>query len=125
MKNVVHRSRPHSDLHRFGLIEEFSQRYGEAGNSMQGLQLRCWVKKYAWRIIIGGTLALKRLIDMSVAGVLLVGLSPLFMCVFLAIKLTAGGPALSWQTRVGRWGGESPLGATVFNTKYGLGKMLV
>ena len=119
MKNAVPRSDLGSDLPRVDLrvdlprvdlIEELSQRYDEAENPMRGLRLRLrsWIKKYAWRIVVGGTLFLKRLIDMSAAGVLLLCLCPLFTCVFLAIKLTDGGPTLFWQTRVGRWGKEFP-----------------
>jgi lipopolysaccharide/colanic/teichoic acid biosynthesis glycosyltransferase len=53
-----------------------------------------------------GTGALKRLVDVVGAGLLLILLSPLFLVVALLIKLTDGGPVLFWQTRVGRWGRE-------------------
>jgi lipopolysaccharide/colanic/teichoic acid biosynthesis glycosyltransferase len=70
------------DLHS-NLIEELAQRYDEAENPVRGLRwrLRSGVKKYAWRIVVGGTLCLKRMIDMGAATVLLACLSPLFVCV--------------------------------------------
>jgi lipopolysaccharide/colanic/teichoic acid biosynthesis glycosyltransferase len=65
-------------------------------------------KKYAWLVLVGGARILKRSLDVTGALVGLVLLSPLFFLVALLIKLTDGGPALFWQTRVGRWGREFP-----------------
>jgi lipopolysaccharide/colanic/teichoic acid biosynthesis glycosyltransferase len=48
----------------------------------------------------------KRLLDVTVSLLLLVGLLPLFAIVAVLIKLTDRGPVLFWQTRVGRWGRE-------------------
>lgn len=48
--------------------------------------------------------ALKRAADVLVSGLALLLLSPLFLVVALAIKLTDFGPVLFWQTRVGRYG---------------------
>ena len=48
----------------------------------------------------------RRTMDITLATILLVGLSPLFAFVALLIKATDGGPVLFWQTRVGRWGRE-------------------
>ncbi len=49
---------------------------------------------------------LKRLLDLSVATIGLVTLSPVFAIVAILIKLTDGGPILFWQTRVGVRGKE-------------------
>ena len=38
----------------------------------------------------------------------MLALSPLFLLVALAIKITDRGPVLYWQTRVGQWGREFP-----------------
>src|SRR5947209_13217674 len=90
--------------HRILLMEELYQRYG--GGRARGW--RFYRKKYAWLIVVGGAQVLKRAIDIvaSVAG--LICLSPLFLVVAVAIKLTDGGPVLFRQTRVGRWGREFP-----------------
>ncbi|MCL4122362.1 UNVERIFIED_CONTAM: hypothetical protein GTU68_045928 [Idotea baltica] len=45
---------------------------------------------------------------MSVAALMLIALSPLFVVVALCIKFTDGGDILFWQTRVGKWGREFP-----------------
>ncbi len=92
--------------HRISLIEELHARYG-GGNQFK-LRLRYWRKKYAWMIVLGGARALKRLLDVTVAGAAMICLSPLFAVVALCIKLTDGGPILFWQQRVGRWGREFP-----------------
>ncbi len=47
---------------------------------------------------------IKRLLDVTAAGLLLLLLLPLFAVTALLIKLSDGGPVLFWQTRVGRWG---------------------
>jgi lipopolysaccharide/colanic/teichoic acid biosynthesis glycosyltransferase len=44
--------------------------------------------------------------DIVVACVALITLSPIFLLLALIIRLEDGGPALFWQTRVGLWGKE-------------------
>jgi lipopolysaccharide/colanic/teichoic acid biosynthesis glycosyltransferase len=44
--------------------------------------------------------------DIIVACVALITLSPIFLLLALIIRLEDGGPALFWQTRVGQWGKE-------------------
>jgi lipopolysaccharide/colanic/teichoic acid biosynthesis glycosyltransferase len=46
----------------------------------------------------------KRVLDLLVSLLMLVALSPLFLLLYLAIRLTDGGPALHWQDRVGQFG---------------------
>ena len=95
---------------RVELMEELYRRYGSkaSGPGGLGLRLRYWRKKYAWIIVVGGAKALKRLIDIVGASILLLCLWPLFLVVALCIKLTDGGPVLFWQTRIGLWGKEFP-----------------
>jgi len=57
-----------------------------------------------WRFTVWGAYALKRLIDVVIASVALVVLSPVFLLTWLAIKLTSSGPAFYARTRVGRDG---------------------
>lgn len=48
--------------------------------------------------------AFKRFVDIVVSGVVLSLLSPFFLAIAIAIKLTDWGPVLFWQDRVGRHG---------------------
>src|SRR5262245_28440225 len=93
---------------RLSIIEKLYYRYGGGGSGGGKffLRMRFWQKKYSWLVVLGGARWLKRALDMFVAGFALVCLSPLFLIVAICIKLTDGGPALFWQTRVGRWGKE-------------------
>lgn len=65
---------------------------------------RQWVKVLTWRIVIGGSLFIKRSLDLIVAGsALLIG-SPLILLVIALIKLEDGGPIFFRRTRIGRRG---------------------
>lgn len=88
------------------MIEELRVRLDRARGGRGGL--RFWWKRNAWRIVIGGTRRLKRLIDIVGALAALLLLAPLFLLVGLLIKLTDRGPVLHWQVRVGQWGREFP-----------------
>jgi len=66
------------------------------------------VKKKLWTFVIQTTLFLKRLLDIMVALVALLLLSPLFAIVALLIKLTDGGPVIYVQTRIGKQGKAFP-----------------
>jgi lipopolysaccharide/colanic/teichoic acid biosynthesis glycosyltransferase len=96
--------------HRVLLLEELHRRYGGGllGTGSWLRRWRFWRKKYAWILIVGGAKVIKRAIDIVVAISMMILLAPLFLIVALLIKLTDGGPALFWQTRVGRWGREFP-----------------
>jgi lipopolysaccharide/colanic/teichoic acid biosynthesis glycosyltransferase len=87
------------------LIDELYARL-DRGQAARGP--RFWWKRNAWRLVVGGTQVVKRAIDIAGAAFALLLLSPLFLGVALAIKLTDGGPILHKQTRVGRWGREFP-----------------
>ena len=91
---------------RIEMLEELERRFSSEGSKRRRLVL--WRKRVAWALVIGGARFLKRSIDViaSVLGMLV--LSPLFLLVALAIKLTDRGPVLYWQTRVGQWGREFP-----------------
>jgi lipopolysaccharide/colanic/teichoic acid biosynthesis glycosyltransferase len=88
--------------HRVQLIQELHRRYSRSGSA----RFRFWGKKYAWILTVGGARAAKRLFDIAVSLAMLLLLSPLFLVVALAIKLTDGGGIFFWQTRVGQWGRE-------------------
>ena len=73
-------------------------------NSRTGLRARDFVRTWAWGFMVRNSYRLKRLIDIlaSLAGILV--LSPLFLFLALAVKLTSPGPVIFAQTRVGRYG---------------------
>lgn len=99
---------PNSEAaHRVLLAEELYRRYGASRSGFRK-RLRYVRKKWLWRLAIHGSLALKRMLDLTVAIAMCVVLSPLFIVVATCIKLTDGGTVLFWQTRVGKWGREFP-----------------
>ena len=66
-----------------------------------GIRLRRWIKLGLWHAVVGGSLGLKRLLDMLAAGCALVLLSPLFLLTMILIKREDGGPLFFKQTRIG------------------------
>ena len=89
------------------LVERMHRRYGGGvGGSFLSQRLRFWIKVSAWRFVVGGSLLLKRAIDIAGALGALLALSPLFIFVAAAIKATDGGAVFFWQKRVGRFGRE-------------------
>jgi lipopolysaccharide/colanic/teichoic acid biosynthesis glycosyltransferase len=72
------------------------------------MQVQYLRKRLLWRLVVGGANSIKRAIDLIVCVAMTVLLSPVFLIVGLAIKLTDGGPVLFWQMRVGQWGAEFP-----------------
>ena len=66
--------------------------------------MRLLLKRHLWRIVIGSTYFLKRLIDILAAGLLLILLMPLFLITAALIYLNSPGPVIYKQTRVGQWG---------------------
>lgn len=63
-------------------------------------RLRLWIKRGAWRVVVGGSSALKRILDLVISLGALVALSPVFLVTMILIKLD-GGPLFFKQTRVG------------------------
>ncbi len=93
--------------HRVELLEELYKQYGVEKSGFSR-KLHFWRKKYAWIIIVGGAKLLKRMIDIIASICGFIFLSPVFLFVIAAIKLTDRGPVFFWQTRVGQWGLEFP-----------------
>ncbi len=94
-------------MSRRQLVEELYRRYAcpiRGGNMRR--RLRFLRKKYSWTVVVGSANVIKRLADMFVAALALLLLSPLFLFVAVAIKLTDGGSILFRQSRVGQWGRE-------------------
>ena len=98
-----------SGLRRKALVDELYRGYGDVRSSSRPIRsLRIGLKKFSWIAIVEGTKFLKRLMDILVAFVALVALSPLFLLVALAVWMEDGGSPLFWQSRVGQWGRAFP-----------------
>jgi lipopolysaccharide/colanic/teichoic acid biosynthesis glycosyltransferase len=95
-------------IERGELINELYGRYSRKGSNSNVSQLRFVVKRILWISVVDGTRLAKRLVDVCASLCGLLCLSPLFVAVAMAIKMTDGGPVLFWQTRVGQWGREFP-----------------
>ena len=69
---------------------------------------RAWLsallRKSLWRLNRATPQTVKRLIDATVAGLVLLFCLPVFAVIALLIRLEDGGPVLYWQTRVGKYG---------------------
>ena len=93
MGSFLERSRD-ADLDQ--LVRELASR--RHGNTRRSLRLR------AWKLTVIGSYAVKRAMDLagSLAGMAL--LSPVFLAIALAVKLTSPGPVIFSQVRVGRYG---------------------
>ena len=83
-----------ADLDR--LVDELSAR--TRGNRRRSLRLM------AWRSTVFAAYAAKRLIDIVGSGLGMVLLSPVFLAIAVAVKLSGPGPVFFSQTRVGRYG---------------------
>ena len=68
------------------------------GNTRRSLRLR------AWKMTVAGSYAMKRAMDIIGSGIGLILLSPVYLAIAAAIKLTSPGPVIFSQTRVGRYG---------------------
>ena len=77
------------------LRELASRRYGNKRRS---------VRLQAWRLTVRFSYAMKRTIDVFGSLVGMVLLSPVFLGIALAVKLTSPGPVIFAQVRVGRYG---------------------
>ncbi len=88
------------------LLEQAYKKYARDGLrvSRWRLWLRFMIKKNAWMVVLEGSRALKRLIDIVGSALGLVALSPVFGMTALLIKLEDGGPIFFSQQRVGKWG---------------------
>ncbi|GAB5558402.1 MAG: sugar transferase [Synoicihabitans sp.] len=84
-------------------IVEYWSRAGTARGRWR-LNLRFWRKRLLWAGIVGGTRAVKRLMDIVGSAVALLALSPVLLVTIVLIKLEDGGSIFFCQKRVGRFG---------------------
>ena len=93
MESFLERSRD-ADLDQ--LMDELASR--SRGNKRRSMRLM------AWKMTVTGSYTVKRLIDIvaSLMGMLL--LSPVFLAIAAAVKISSPGPVIFSQIRVGRYG---------------------
>ena len=65
------------------------------------IRVRIWIKHQLWRLVVGGSTALKRALDVTVALLALITLSPVLIATIVLIKLEDGGPLFFKQNRIG------------------------
>jgi len=87
---------------------ELLQRYSLAGSLAGRLAFRAELiaKRLFWRTLLSGPNALKRTVDILGSLLALLLLSPVFLLIFILIKIEDGGPFLFVQRRVGLHGRE-------------------
>lgn len=93
----------HINKTRIEKIDSLYNLYARRGRIRSLYLLR---KKYAWLLVVGGTKAVKRLMDVTLSAVMIVLLSPILLVTALIIKLTDFGPVFFKQTRIGKHGKE-------------------
>ncbi len=81
-------------------IAEYWHQAATAGGRLR-IKTRIWVKRLVWRAVVGGSMALKRVLDVAVSLLALIALSPVLLTTILLIKLEDGGPLFFKQNRVG------------------------
>jgi lipopolysaccharide/colanic/teichoic acid biosynthesis glycosyltransferase len=86
-----------------GLLDHFAS--FESRGGLLRLNLHVSARRLAWRWLVGGADAAKRVFDVIGAFAALLVLSPLLVLIGALVRLD-GGPALFPQTRVGRFGRE-------------------
>lgn len=93
-----------SETERDRLRARLVERYADPRFRSYAQHGRLLVKRLLWVVVLKGTYAVKRLLDVFVAGAGLLALLPLFLVVAAAIRFESPGPVLFKQVRVGRWG---------------------
>jgi lipopolysaccharide/colanic/teichoic acid biosynthesis glycosyltransferase len=92
-----------SRVKRADVLRELQQRYeGSSG------RIRFAWKRNAWIFTVYCGRVAKRTLDIVVASVALIMLSPIFLIVGLLIWAHDRGAVIFWQARVGQWGREFP-----------------
>ena len=78
------------------LVKELASR--TRGNRRRSLRL------LAWKVTVKTSYATKRLMDIVLSAVGMLLLSPVYLAIAAAVKLSSPGPVFFVQTRVGRYG---------------------
>lgn len=87
------------DPELLGHFRRFQSSFG-----LRRLRFYVWTRRLAWRWLVEGTDAAKRIVDVAVSATALAVLSPLLLVIAVCIVLDDEGPVLFLQTRVGQYG---------------------
>lgn len=79
-------------------------RFNQSALSLRGAVYRYRARHFFWSLTVLFATALKRIMDITAAGLALIALSPVFLIVSLLIKLESPGPVVFSQVRVGQHG---------------------
>ncbi len=96
----LHPSSMTEDEKAVRMLEIFSERRFERARTIQRLRFRL----LTWVIRTKIRTSLKRALDIALASVGLLLLSPFLMFIAVAIKLDSPGPIIFKQVRIGKWG---------------------
>ncbi len=88
---------------------ELLRRYGSITTLSRWHRFKFRSKSAVWKLVVGSTHVVKRLLDLVGASVLLVLLAPVLLLIALLIRVDSPGPILFKQTRVGKWGRLFPM----------------
>jgi exopolysaccharide biosynthesis polyprenyl glycosylphosphotransferase len=94
------------------MLEIFSERRFERTRTVQQLRLRLLM----WVIRTKIRTSLKRILDIAIASIALLFLSPIFLFIAIVIKLDSPGPVIFKQVRIGKWG--KPFSCYKFRSMY-------
>ena len=84
--------------------ERILRRYASIGIVGCRYQVTARLKQFAWSALLSGSRAVKRLLDIAGALILLILLSPILLTFALLVKVTSSGPVFFAQARVGERG---------------------
>jgi len=89
------------------LKEKLMDRFTAANTPFGRWRLNLYVKwkRLAWNLVVGGTLFVKRLLDIVLSLIAIILLSPVYLIIAILVKLD-GGPIIFAQTRIGLRGKE-------------------
>ena len=94
------------------MVEIFSERRFKRTRTLQRMRLRL----LAWVIRTKIRTNLKRVLDVIIASIGVIFLSPVFFLISIAIKLDSPGPVIFKQDRIGKWG--KPFACYKFRSMY-------
>jgi len=80
------------------------ERYSGSSLSLPGAALRYRCRHFFWTFAVLLGSAVKRLLDVVVSGLAILGLSPILLTVIALIKIESRGPVVFKQVRVGQYG---------------------
>lgn len=88
------------------LLDEVFDKYlkQQSGMNRNLARSKLAFKRRMWKLMLASTHFLKRLLDITGAVLAILGLSPVFIVTWIAIRVEDPGPAFFKQERVGRWG---------------------